>query len=111
MFEQWDDGPRSGGDGWSSTCEIESGYSCVHEVGGSYCYIPNWGDTKKTPDEEWEDNNNVDDDGCTNCLINRGYSWEGGDRDSPDTSCEIRWGDGVMLEIDPKLWDDNNTIR
>ena len=111
MFEECDDENNRNSDGWNSRWEKEEGFICINDPLPSYCYKDIWGDTKKTPGEEWEDNNNVDDDGWTNCTIDRGYSWEGGDRDHPDSSCEIICGDGILFQGDPKIWDDNNTVR
>ena len=110
MFEQCDDNNTEADDGWSPTCQIEDEYECLNEEPYSYWYNPEWGDSVRTPDEEWDDGNDEENDGCTEWEIDRGYSCEGGGRNSND-QWEIKCGDGVILDKDLKFWDDNNTRR
>ncbi|MES2518978.1 MAG: choice-of-anchor D domain-containing protein, partial [Bacteroidota bacterium] len=60
--EQCDDGSLTSGDGCSSTCQIESGYSCV---GAPSVCSAGCGDGIKTGNEQCDDGNNINTDGCT----------------------------------------------
>lgn len=64
-YEVCEDGNTKSGDGCSSTCAMETGYSCT---GGSFgnadtCSIL-CGDGKVTGTEKCDDGNNVRGDGC-----------------------------------------------
>ena len=109
-FEEWDDGNRSQNDGWDFSWKIEEDYKCDNTQDESFWYIPEWGNNERTPDEECDDNNMIEDDGWTNCTVDKGYFWEGGDYNSSDT-WDILCGDGVILTKELGLCDDNNTDR
>lgn len=97
--EQCDDFNIISGDGCSSSCEVETGFTCV---GGSskayqrdYCF--KCGNGKREYPEVCDDGNTVAKDGCeANCLTTTyGYLCTGGSVSSSDT-CEITCGDGVI---------------
>jgi cysteine-rich repeat protein len=107
--EQWDDGNLNDGDGWSSTCIKEIGYSCT---GGSLFTADTW--SKVWGDGISDANPNTCDDGNTisgdgwsnNWLREPGFYWDynpGG----ITTWGEI-WGDGRRTES--VQWDDGNSI-
>ena len=64
--EEWDDGNRDDGDGWSSTCTIELGYECNTAVNPNKCNHF-WGNKviNTTPfNESCDDGDNMSSDGC-----------------------------------------------
>ena len=98
----WDDGNTINGDGWSSTCSIETGFVCN---GGSTTSIDIWkeicGDGKRynSLSTFCDDGNNINGDGCSSlCATETGYSWSGGSSSTKDTWSEI-WGDGIRITI------------
>ena len=73
--EQWDDGNKINGDGCSSTCVIESGYSWS---GTPNSWSTVWGDGLIKGSEEWDDKNTVNEDGwSSSCKVEENYSWSG----------------------------------
>ena len=110
--ESWDDANTSNGDGWSSTCTIEAGYSwtggsltsidiCVLWSAGYYqdlsnptTWITRWGDGFRAGSEVWDDGNTSSGDGClSNCSsIETGCIWTGGSPTSKDI-CTL-WSSG-----------------
>ena len=111
--EGWDDGNLNDGDGWSSTCTVEDGFSCI---GGSPSAKDIWGevcgDGKVIHDteENWDDSNLIDGDGWSSiCTVERGWVWNGGTSISHDI-WRTQWGDGIIL---PPIeeWDDKNVIQ
>jgi len=99
------------GDGCSSTCTIEIGYSCT----GGHISNPDtcsgiWGDGLKMGGEDWDDNNTNDNDGCSSlCVIEIGYTCTSGSVFMSDTCNEV-WGDGLKFATISTFWDDGNTI-
>ena len=98
----WDDGNTINGDGWSSTCSIETGFVCN---GGSTTSIDIWkeicGDGKRynSLTTFCDDGNNINGDGCSSlCATETGYSWSGGSSSTKDTWSEI-WGDSIRITI------------
>src|SRR6185369_9302883 len=59
--EKCDDGNRDDGDGCSSKCQIEAGYTCLKKR--TVCF-PICGDGLLVGDEACDDGNNSDGDGC-----------------------------------------------
>ena len=74
------------GDGCSSICPIEDGWTCDHEgdAGPDECEEI-CGDGLVVGDEDCDDGNETDDDGCTDCFIDDG--WEC-DNDEPSECTE-----------------------
>ena len=115
--ESWDDANTSNGDGWSSTCTIEAGYSwtggsltsidiCVLWSAGYYqdlsnptTWITRWGDGFRAGSEVWDDGNTSNGDGClNNCSsIETGCIWTGGSSISKDT-CTL-WSSGYSPNL------------
>ena len=90
-----DDGNVVNGDGCSSTCSVEAGYSCsggtstTKDTCTEIC-----GDSKKMGGNACEDGNVVSNDGCSSsCSIETGWTCTGGTSTSSDTCTEI-CGDG-----------------
>ena len=80
--EQWDDGNKINGDGCSSTCVIETGYSWS---GNPSSWSTVWGDGLIKGSEEWDDKNTVNGDGWSStCKVEENYSWNG-----QPSSCSI----------------------
>ena len=73
--EQCDDGNTNNGDGCSSTCTTEFGFTCTGTQPSS-CST-SCGDGKKASTEACDDGNATANDGCTNCAVNFGYSCSG----------------------------------
>jgi cysteine-rich repeat protein len=70
--EECDDGNTFNGDGCSSTCQREDGWSCSggNSFTPSTCTASSCGDGKRTGLEECDDDNNVDGDGCSaDCKV------------------------------------------
>ena len=63
--EQWDDGNSQSGDGWSSTCMIESGYTCttISTRNDISYWVKSWGNGYFDDGEEWDDGNLISGDG------------------------------------------------
>ena len=72
--EECDDWNDESGDGCSSTCTIETGYTCPFEE----ACIPNCGDGDIDAGEQCDDGGNSDNDGCSKtCQIEDGYTCPG----------------------------------
>ena len=127
-----DDDNTVSGDGWSSTCVIETGYSCLggNSLSSDKC-TPIWGDgiliamsnpivsayfSSSLPDattiagfEEWDDGNNFGIDGWdASCKVEANYNWIHDFTQSPNTEWGEIWGDG--LRTTPDMCDDGNNI-
>ena len=114
--EECDDGNVEDGDGCSSSCMIEVGYSCVHYavppypcgVSEDWC-MPVCGDGLVLGSEVWEegycdDGNLESGDGCSRgCQVECGYTC-GASRDTCETVC----GDG--LRAGSEACDDGNSL-
>ena len=110
----WDDGNLLNGDGCSSTCTIETGWTCS---GGTTATkdvcIEIWGDGKKygSLSTSWDDGNTNNGDGWSmTWSVETGWIWSGGSSTSKDTWTEI-CGDGKRFNIISTYWDDGNTIN
>jgi len=86
-----DDGNATGGDGCSSMCTPETGFTCSG-VMPTVC-TPICNDNMVVPGEGCDDGNATDGDGCSAmCAVELGYSCMG----SP-SACTSRCGDGIVL--------------
>ena len=122
--EAWDDQNINNGDGWSSTCSIESGYKWT---GGSTTSKDTWvlctagfyqqgttspnswvtqcGDGKLAGTEACDDQNVTNGDGWSSSwTIESGYKWTGGSTSSKDTW--TIWGAGFYQQgtTSPNSW-------
>ena len=110
--EIWDDGNLNNGDGWSSTCLIESGFECI---GGTPTTPDTWHDiwgdgvvVYKTS-TNCDDGNTISGDGWSStCAVENGWDWTGGSLSSTD-HCSIVWGNGILTS-QYEEWDDGNRI-
>ena len=59
--EAWDDGNTANSDGWSSTWQVETNWSCA----GAPSVWYEWGNGVVNPGEACDDNNNINGDGCS----------------------------------------------
>lgn len=88
--EGCDDGNLNSGDGCSSTCQVESMYTCTQVAGAlSVCTPILCGNSVLNPNEECDDGNFVNNDGCTSCLLDIGWGCTG-------TVCAKKCGDGLI---------------
>ena len=109
----WDDGNTSNGDGWSSTCSLETGWTCS---GGNSSTKDTWseicGDGKRfnSISTYCDDGNTSSNDGwSSSCSIEIGWTWSGGNSSNKDIWVEI-WGDGKKFNSKSTYWDDGNNI-
>jgi len=106
--EQCDNGDSTSPDGCSNSCEIIPHWSCPINVEGqaSVCqYVPYCGDgLTNQASETCDDANNVDNDGCTNCVIDRLYVCQG----SP-SQCQWSCGDNVFQPAAGEQCDNGNS--
>jgi cysteine-rich repeat protein len=90
--EVCDDGglPSSGnGDGCSSTCQVETGWTCKQVEGLSVCE-EKCGDGINIGKKPCDDGNTADGDGCSStCTIEDGWTCDGGSPTSPDVCAPI----------------------
>ena len=110
----WDDGNTVSGDGWTSSCLIETGWSWG---GGSSTskdiWIDIWGDGKKysSASNFCDDGNISNNDGwSSSCSIESGWTCSGGTPTNKDTWTEI-WGDGARFNSISTYWDDGNLVN
>ena len=100
--EQCDDGNVVNGDGCSSTCQIQTGFTCVGTP--SVCYTT-CGDGIKAGAETCDDGNTANGDGCSStCSTESGYNCTG----SPSV-CAAVCGDGIKTASES--CDDGNTVN
>ncbi len=88
--EACDDSNVADGDGCTSACLEETGFSCNGEP--SVC-TSTCGDGVLASDEICDDGNNFDNDGCTACTVDEGFECTGR---SP-SSCSGICGDSLMV--------------
>ena len=107
----WDDGNIINGDGWDSTCTVETGWTWT---GGSSTtkdvWKDIWGDGIRfsTAGGSWDDGNILDLDGWNSSwIIETGWACGGGSSISKDICTEI-WGDGIKYNTISTYWDDGN---
>lgn len=96
--EACDDGNTESGDGCSSDCVMEHGFTCEGEP--SAC-VSHCGDGLKASDEACDDTNDRDGDGCdSGCAIEDGYACE-----VDGEPCHTVCGDGLV--VGEEVCDDN----
>ena len=109
----WEDGNTTDGDGWSSTCSVESGFSWTGgSSSGPDTWSEVWGDGIRISlvTTFWDDGNKVTGDGWDSIWnIETGWSWVGGSKTTPDVWVEI-CGDGKRFNSNAGYWDDGNKI-
>lgn len=101
--EECDDSNTSNGDGCSSTCQVEDGYTCHLERWNqsSQCH-PICGDGQIHGKESCDDGNKIDADGCSStCQVEEGY-------DCTTGICHPICGDGLV--VGTEQCDDSGTI-
>lgn len=106
-----DDGDNADNDGWSATCQIESGWTCTNDIGVTSTWKDLWGDglIYSRPLNYWDDGNSDETDGCTNSwVVSPKWEWSGGDTSTADTCSDI-WGDGFVVTPQTGYWDDGGT--
>lgn len=108
-----DDGNKVNGDGCSSNCQIETGFSCSggSPVGPDTCEEI-CGDGLDLGFLPCDDGNTVSGDGCSeNCDVELGFGCEGGSKSNPDT-CRDECGDGEVWNRPTEGYcDDGNNIN
>ena len=94
--EACDDSNQSNGDGCSSSCDVETGYACSGGTTSSSdtCYLV-CGDGTLDSSETCDDANYVNNDGCTNCVIDDDYTCTRSPASSPDI-CSHKCGNGLL---------------
>ena len=102
--EDCDDNNTTNGDGCSSTCTVESGYTCTGDP--STCTLdPVCGNNDVETGEDCDDNNTTNGDGCSStCTVESGYTCTG----DPST-CTATCGDGAIKGSE--TCDDSNTTE
>ena len=106
--EVCDDGNNANGDGWDSTCQIESHWECfvVTDSWVSKCN-PKWGNKKleSSEGETCDDGNRANNDGWSNSWIREaGYTFSGGENQL--TVATPICGD--QMRVPQETWDDND---
>ena len=109
--ESCDDGNDASGDGCSSECSNEAGFTCIIEQGKSVCSPIACGNgvLETSKGEACDDGNRVSSDGCSaNCQLERGFRCS---QDNEGKSvCERTCGDGVIDSASGETCDDGNQI-
>lgn len=105
--EKCDDGNLEDGDGCSSNCTVEDGWSCDdNSEGMSVCHVITCGDGMTEGDEECDDGNSVNGDGCDeDCRIENGFQCYVSYKRSV---CKSYCGDGMRSATEE--CDDGNVI-
>ena len=100
--EDCDDGNKDSGDGCSSLCQIEAGYTC--KTPGAACEPPRCGDGNLTSNESCDDGNTNGGDGCSaDCkTVESGFVCR-----VPGKRCTPLCGDGIKTGTE--TCDDGNT--
>lgn len=98
--EQCDDNNTKSGDGCSSTCKVESGFTC--QSSPSVCVRPtpssNCGNGKIEAGQKCDDNNQKNGDGCSaSCLIEKSFTCSG-----QPSKCKAE-SKGMQLAIKPLI--------
>ena len=108
-----DDGNKVSGDGWSSTCVKETGWTWSGGTTTSKDYWYDiWGDGRKytTLSTFCDDGNTVSGDGWSStCVKETGWAWSGGSSTSSDVWTDI-CGDGKKYTSLSTFWDDANLV-
>ena len=102
-LEEWDDQNTTNGDGWSSTCTIDTNYvwsggttsskdtwtlcgSGYYQNTKKDTWETHWDDGRRVGSEKWDDQNTTDGDGWSSTwTIETNYSCTGGSSTSKDT--------------------------
>ena len=112
---QWDDGNFVNGDGWNSSCMVESGYSWILDssLNNKSYWFKAWGNgvVDTFYNENWDDKNIRSGDGwSSNCRIEPGFKWDDPIPNVP-SYCYPNWGDGDK-DTSPyyEEWDDGNNF-
>jgi cysteine-rich repeat protein len=101
--EECDDGDKMDGDGCSSACTKEAGFTCYGHP--SICYIA-CGDGVIAGDEKCDDGGNNDGDGCTaSCRLEPGYHCSG----APSNCSKLTYCGDNVTEGNEGCDDGNNT--
>ena len=107
----WDDANLTIGDGWNSSCSVETGWSCT---GGNSLtkdtWTEIWGDGIRfnSLSTYWDDANEINGDGWnSSCSVETGWKWTGGNSTIKDKWDEV-WGDGIRLNSNSTYCDDGN---
>ncbi len=107
--EQCDDGNSVDGDGCSSSCSFESGFTCITKNGKSECSSILCGNGVIDTDngETCDDGNRLGGDGCSMiCLVEKGSRCTADD--SGKSVCEKTCGDGTIDTDTGETCDDGN---
>ena len=111
-LNSWDDGNNLNGDGWSSSCTVEAGWTWS---GGSSTHKDTcteiWGDGIRFNSNStyWDDGNYINGDGWdSSCNTESGWTWVGGNLIHKDTWIEI-CGDGMIFNSNSTYCDDGNS--
>lgn len=104
--ESCDDGNLVAGDGCSSDCFVEHGWSCASEAHGvTRCAEVVCGDGVVEGNEECDDGNALPGDGCSHlCALEPGYTCDG---NHATLNCSTLCGDG--LRVGEEVCDDGNS--
>ena len=111
-----DDGNTVNGDGWDSSCQVETGWTWTTgdiSTASSWEAISADGPTIPTDTSTGlcDDGNTVNGDGCSSSLqIETGWTCTSGDLTTAST-CSTIWGDGLAMSVDTatNFCDDGNT--
>jgi cysteine-rich repeat protein len=85
-----DDGNTEDGDGCSSECLVEDGFTCEEDSEPTVC-TADCGDGMVLGDETCDDANFIPSDGCTACVVDRGFACTG-----MPSVCTAGCGDGIV---------------
>jgi cysteine-rich repeat protein len=111
--EQCEDGNTSGGDGWDSNCQTETGWTWVNDVAmtSSIC-TPIWGDGLVVGPETCDDGDDTDNKGCNDQWsgIIRGWYWSLNLSAPPAHICNTQLMDGIHMSPE-EGWDDGNSLN
>lgn len=99
--EACDDGNAADGDGCSTKCSVEAGWSCT---GSPSTCAPTCGNGAVDADESCDDGNTTNGDGCSSsCQTETGFTCTG----SP-SACTRNCGDGTLSASEGEACDDHN---
>jgi cysteine-rich repeat protein len=109
--ETWDDGNSNSGDGWSNSCQIETGYLCSRgSPTTADVWNTDWGDGLKVGLESCDDGDTVGGDGWSaGWTVEPGWSCSGGSSSSADSCIEV-WGDGKKFNTVSTYCDDGDIV-